>query len=295
VPKIEPLHQNTPEWHRWRLQGIGSSDAPIIMGDGAFKTPRMLWSIKTGKATESTDSPAARRGREMEQRARRAYEDRVRVQIEPICLVHERLGWMRASLDGLTFDGSIVVEIKCPQSRRSERAASEGRIPPQYYAQLQHQLEVSRAQEAHYWSFSGFTGILVRVQPDREYIDRLVDAETEFWHRVVKASWPDDPQNDLDLSADPEWSSAALKYIQAKNRLDQATLDKLTARQKLESMAIKRRTFGCGVEVLRTFRKGAVNYSIVPELIGVDLEPYRKPRVEVITINIEHDSDFSTR
>src|SRR5207249_11917075 len=76
---------------------------PLSLHD-ALPISRMLWSIKTGKASESSDSPAARRGREMEQLARRAYEDRVRVQIEPICLVHERLRWMRASLDGLTLD-----------------------------------------------------------------------------------------------------------------------------------------------------------------------------------------------
>ena len=44
MPRIERLHQNTPQWHRWRQQGLGASDAPVIMGEAAFKTPRMLWS-----------------------------------------------------------------------------------------------------------------------------------------------------------------------------------------------------------------------------------------------------------
>ena len=38
MPRIERLHQNTPEWHRWRMQGIGASDAPVIMGETVFKT-----------------------------------------------------------------------------------------------------------------------------------------------------------------------------------------------------------------------------------------------------------------
>ena len=38
MPRIERLKQNTPEWHRWRLQGIGASDAPVVMGDAPFKT-----------------------------------------------------------------------------------------------------------------------------------------------------------------------------------------------------------------------------------------------------------------
>ena len=52
MPRIERLRQNTPEWHRWRRQGIGASDAPVIMGETPFKTPRTLWSIKTGCTQE---------------------------------------------------------------------------------------------------------------------------------------------------------------------------------------------------------------------------------------------------
>ncbi len=53
MPRIERLHQNTPEWHRWRMQGIGASDAPVVMGDAPFRTRRFLWSVKTGLAKES--------------------------------------------------------------------------------------------------------------------------------------------------------------------------------------------------------------------------------------------------
>jgi predicted phage-related endonuclease len=31
MPRIERLQQNTPDWHRWRQQGLGASDAPVIM------------------------------------------------------------------------------------------------------------------------------------------------------------------------------------------------------------------------------------------------------------------------
>ena len=42
MPRIERLQQNTPQWHRWRQQGLGASDAPVIMGEAAFKTPRKI-------------------------------------------------------------------------------------------------------------------------------------------------------------------------------------------------------------------------------------------------------------
>ena len=79
MPKIERLQQNTAEWHRWRQQGLGASDAPVIMGEAAFKTPRMLWSIKTGRMQEDAPGPAARRGRELERLARRSVPGRLAV------------------------------------------------------------------------------------------------------------------------------------------------------------------------------------------------------------------------
>ena len=286
MPRIERLHQNTREWQQWRRAGIGSSDAPVVMGDSRFKTPRMLWSIKTGKAQEGRESPAARRGRQLEQSARSAYETQTGIQMEPMCLVHQRWDWMRASLDGFSFDGAVVLEIKCPWNTRDQVTVREGKIPVHHYAQLQHQLEVSEAREAHYWSFDGASGILVRVEPDREYIARLVEAEAGFWRRVLENCWPDETEDELDLSADPEWRVAARRYREAKTRLDQAALAEEAARQRLSSMASARRTWGGGVEVVKGARKGAVDYASIPELRQVDLERYRKPPVEVVKINL---------
>src|SRR5271156_5785312 len=266
MPRIERLHQNTPEWHHWRMQGIGASDAPVIMGETPFKTPRTLWSIKTGRRQEGSVGPAARRGRQLERFARREYERQTGIQMEPLCLVHEEFEWMRASLDGLSFDGSKLLEIKCPLSPRDRASAQQGRIPSQYHAQLQHKLEVSGAERAHYWSFHGTDGILIETRPDREYAKRLVEAEAGFWQLVKENRWPELTNEELDLSADPKWRHAALRYREARLRLESAAFEEHQLRATLKSMATARRTYGCGVEVLKSSRRGAVDYSAVPEL-----------------------------
>jgi putative phage-type endonuclease len=286
MPRIERLHQNTPEWHHWRRQGIGASDAPVIMGETPFKTPKTLWSLKTGRIEEDPAGPAARRGRELERFARRAYERRTGIQMEPLCMVHEGLEWMRASLDGLSFDGSTLLEIKCPLSPRDRASVQEGRIPSQYHAQLQHQLEVSRAERAHYWSFHGGDGILIEIRPDREYAKRLLEAEAAFWQLVKEDRWPDLVNAELDLGADPAWRETAVRYREVRLRLEGATAEEHQLRATLEGLATARRTYGCGVEVLKSSRKGAVDYAAVAELRGVNLEPYRKPSVAVLKINL---------
>jgi putative phage-type endonuclease len=290
MPRIERLHQNTPQWHRWRMAGIGASDAPVIMGETPFKTPRTLWSIKTGRAQEEPAGPAARRGHQLERFARRAYERQTGIQMEPLCLVHEELEWMRASLDGLSFDGSTLLEIKCPLSLRDRASAQQGRVPSQYYAQLQHQLEVSGARQAHYWSFDGREGVLIEIDPDKQYARRLIEAEAAFWQLVREDRWPEVADEELDLSADPDWRRAALRYREVRLRLESAAFEEHRLRAALARMARAKRTYGCGVEVIRSSRRGAVDYAAVPELRGVDLEPYRKPPVAVVRINcVESD------
>jgi hypothetical protein len=144
---------------------------------------------------------------------------------------------------------------------------------------------VSGAEQAHYFSFHGTDGILIEIRPDREYVKRLVKAEATFWQLVKENRWPELPNEELDLSADPKWRHAALRYREVKLRLENAASEELELRGTLECMATARRTYGCGVEVLKSSRKGAVDYSAVPALRGINLEPYRKPSVAVVKIN----------
>ena len=124
--------------------------------------------------------------------------------MEPLCLVHERLDWMRASLDGLSFDGSIVLEIKCPLNLpRPQRSRSKAAFPRITTASCSTNSRSSGAEEAHYWSFDGRVGRLVKIRPDRDYLKRLVDEEGEFWRRVKENRWPELEDKDLDMSCRP--------------------------------------------------------------------------------------------
>ena len=56
MPRIERLQQNTAEWHRWRQQGLGASDAPVIMGEAAFRNARMITGARRWLSTAANDS-----------------------------------------------------------------------------------------------------------------------------------------------------------------------------------------------------------------------------------------------
>jgi len=123
------------------------------------------------------------------------------------------------------------------------------------------------------------------VHHDREYVARLLETETAFWLRVLEQRWPDDG-DELNRGNDQQWRIAASRYRSARLKLDRASLEEQYARAELEKLAMARRTYGCGTEVLRSLRRGAIDYARIPELRGVDLEPYRKKPVEVVRINL---------
>jgi putative phage-type endonuclease len=92
------------------------------------------------------DNPFTLWGKKYEEVANRLYMKVYGVQVHEFGLVsHPRLKWMAASPDGITTDG-VMLEIKCPKSRKINTAA-----PPLYYwVQVQIQLETCDLQECDF-------------------------------------------------------------------------------------------------------------------------------------------------
>ncbi len=188
--KYVDLQQGTAAWLAWLRGGLGGSDAPAILGLSPWKTPERLLQELSGQVEPEESTFAMRRGQRLEPLGRAEYEHRTGVGMEPCCAEHDHTVWMRASLDGLNLLGDILVEIKWPKYTDHESALF-GRVPDYYVAQVQHQLHVSGAQVAHYFSCSEHSRFaledrftLVEVRPDEGYIARLVAEESRFWERL---------------------------------------------------------------------------------------------------------------
>jgi putative phage-type endonuclease len=183
--KVLDITQGTRAWLDWRNQGIGASDAPAIMGENPWKSRE--WLLKE-KVNELSCSPndAMLRGAALEREARSSYERLTGVRVRPVCLESTRFDWLRASIDGLAHDGSSVVEIKCGD-RVYWHAASEHRVPQYYFGQLQHILAVTGLPGVDFWCYlPEHPEVHLRVDRDDRYIDRLVEAEMEFWQEVKR-------------------------------------------------------------------------------------------------------------
>jgi putative phage-type endonuclease len=187
------LEQGTPEWLAWRSQGIGGSDAPVIMGCSPYGTVQSLWEEKLGLRQRPPTNPGQLRGHELEPHARAALEEHLGISLEPACGQHDTLDFLRASFDGLSFDGSIVAEAKAPNVL-DHTTALAGKIPSKYWPQAMHLLSIAdSAEKGYYVSYRpGEPAAILAFFRDADYIARLQAAEVRFWEAIVTRTLPQD-------------------------------------------------------------------------------------------------------
>lgn len=273
------LIQNTPEWLEFRRKKIGASDAPVIMEVSPWKTPYQLWLEKTGTSNSST-TPHQQRGHDLEETARQVFEKRTGMIMFPKVMLHPSFDWMMASLDGIDIDGKSIVEIKCP-GQTDHEIAKEGKIPEKYFPQLQHQLAVTGLEMAFYFSFDGSEGIILEVEKDDAFIDKMLDREKTFWKCMSTLTPPAMNQRDFVNREDKEWTETTQKWLNIHGQLETLEEEEKKLRETLIQMAGGQNVMGGDVRLTRSLRKGNVNYAQIPELQNIDLEKYRKEPIEV--------------
>ena len=282
--------QNTQEWLEWRKGMIGASDAPIIMFESPWKTPYKLWCEKVGLEQPPPPNQFMQRGHELEPIAREKFEELTGHIVTPVTMVSKDHPWMMASLDGLSFCGKVMVEIKCP-GQSSHDIAKRGFIPESYRAQLQHQLVVNPGAVLYYFSFRDNDCAIVEVIPDQEYQKRLVQEEYTFWKQVQELTPPELLNMDFQVKEDANWQAACYDYRLAKESLEVAVEKEKKARERLIELADGQSSKGCNIRVAKYIRKGSVDYSAIPELKKVDLSSYRKAPAECWRVT--YDNSFA--
>jgi putative phage-type endonuclease len=139
--------QNTPPWFDWRNNLRQASDAPTVIGANPYSTAADLWQIKQGLKT-ITQTAAMKHGSNLEPAARDKVSEMLKIKLEPQCWQYGAYG---ASLDAISADGSIKVEIKCPFSENSSiwKKAQKDDIEPYVFWQLVHQQYVRPTEKTY--------------------------------------------------------------------------------------------------------------------------------------------------
>jgi putative phage-type endonuclease len=193
--RIVDLSQDSAEWLAWRQRGLGASDAAAIMGLNPYETADSVWDTLEGKPRYFTEAAKAHiaRGKAREPYIRAVYSAMTGVDWVPACVEHEEAPFIRASLDGLSPDGAEILEIKAPAAHSFRRMQRHG-IPEYYYPQVQQQLLVTGARQAHFvaWPPEGLTALPVvqRIAADRAFQIRLVQCLAGFWGAWLRQERP---------------------------------------------------------------------------------------------------------
>ena len=144
---IVNLVQGSTEWLEYRRSMRNASETAAVLGVSPWVTPYQLWQLKTGRREQAVNA-AMLNGTALEPQARSAYELETGHVMQPLVMQD---GEYSASLDGITLQGDLIVEIKVPMKGSSSslwRAVEAGEVPCHYVSQIQHQLMVAGAAAA---------------------------------------------------------------------------------------------------------------------------------------------------
>lgn len=258
--------QRTPEWFAERADRVTGSIVGAILGCNPWMSRREVLQQKLGyKKFEG--NAATEYGTFHEEYALADFTAEYSLQVNEVGLiVHPEHEWLAASPDGMIPEKNAVLEIKCPFGLRNDEQAAFKTIDeqPHYYAQIQIEMFCTGAERCYFYQWNRFAHDLQIIPFDPEFIEAHFDELHEFYLEFQAAKTADD-------------SKLINDYEQALNALDDAKQKVEELKEQLiEAAKLRKTELIGGLAVRQIERKGAIDYKKVPELKGVDLEPYRK-------------------
>lgn len=276
---IADVEQGSEEWLALRRLHITATDAGIITRGNPFRSIESLYEEKTNPDyRQPYVNENMQRGIDLEPSARRLFEIESGISLTPKVFVK---GWQMASLDGISEDGKIVVEIKCP-GEKGHKMAQSGVIPAHYRAQLQHIINLLDLDWLYYYSFFDGKGVSIRECRSQKFIDEMNELELEFYECVQSRT----PPIIYREKEDRRWREVAIEYKEVKNEIKKLEDREKALRAEICLMSGGDNCRGAGIKVRQCERIGNVDYKrLVSELVGVvDVEPYRSPPVKYCKI-----------
>lgn len=194
-------------WLKERQNGIGASDAAAALGICPWTSRFKLWAEKTGNAEPPSldDNERAYWGLKLEGEILQGYQEKSGRQVipEPNYKIRRNPNhpWMTATLDATQFE---LPECGSDPRRRSGGAVDaknvgyfpgkewETEAPLHYQIQLQHQLAVGGFEWGTLTALiAGQKLIWYDMERNQNFIDAMIQKESEFWDLVQSNTAPD--------------------------------------------------------------------------------------------------------
>lgn len=187
-------------WLDWRRQGLGGSDAAVVVGLDPYRSLMELWLNKIGQLPDAEETEPMRWGTLLEGPIAAEFMHRTGLFVGGAqrLATHPDHRWMRATLDGLVYEsGGDVMDQWLGIYEAKTTAAMRfgmhwGEEPPDWViCQVQHNMAVAEAEHAWVTCLVGGQRLVwYEVERDDALIRDLIDAERYFWDEHVRARVP---------------------------------------------------------------------------------------------------------
>ena len=180
------------KWLAVRNQGIGGSDASVIMGLNPYKSAYQLWLEKRGVVDpeDLTGNPYIYWGRKNEANIADWFQEETGKKIRRLGTLQNReKPFLLANVDRMVTGEDAGLEIKTAGVSQYKKWKDD-EIPDSYYCQCLHYMAVTGAD---YWYIAVLLGgndaKWKRIERNEEDIRVLIEEETKFWE-MVKTNTP---------------------------------------------------------------------------------------------------------
>jgi len=288
--KIRPyrtvdLEQGSPEWKALRLKHATASNVPAICNISPYKT-RLQYFEELAYGVDRTVGNAAlfARGHAVEAQGRETLREILGISLDPRVVISNRIPELMASLDGFNEQENILFEAKYVSEQVMAFVLNK-KIPEHHICQIQAQFLATGADKCFYYAQapSGEVAI-VDLFPEELYAAELEKEITLFMRDVREGKAPEPGDRDFQEIDDPafaELMNLKLQADEAEKRFD-AMKERIA---KVYTGIPRIRSHG--MTMIRSIRKGNVQYAKIDALKSMDLEPYRAAPSETVTFRIE--------
>lgn len=180
-----------------RRSGITSTDVPGILGLSKWATPLSVYRDKVGESQPRPVTLPMWMGNRLEGIVSELYTEATgnRVRADNRLIRHPIYDWFICHLDRrVVGDPDLIVELKTRDRMTGWGEDGTDKVPPDVFCQVQSQMIVTAAREAHVATlFSNRSFRVYRILPDPDFAAKLIPTLEDFWFNYVVAGVPPEP------------------------------------------------------------------------------------------------------
>lgn len=179
----------TEEQRKERINYIGGSDAPAVLGVSRWRTALSVWAEKTGLVVppDISEKIQVRLGNKLEQAVAELFMEETGMKLQRVneTVYHEKHKFIAANLDRKIIGHRAIVEVKTTDYRNIDEW-EDGQAPADAIAQVLHQLAVTKMEKGYIVGLIGNRDLrIVEVPRNEPAIKELIATEVDFWNNFV--------------------------------------------------------------------------------------------------------------